>query len=294
MAIVTGALDKSPEVKITLPDHTQLPDKDGIPVRNSQEPIQSRLLTDSLQPILRRIHPDEDYFIGEDCGIYWRLTDPPLQGCKSPDWYYVPGVPHLLKGELRRSYVLWQEHAAPYLILEYASGDGSEERDRTPDQGKFWIYERRIRPAFYGIYEPDPGTIELYRLVEDHFELVPSNGNGRYSLPQLGVELGIWLGRYEEVELPWMRWWDEYGALLPTSAEIAEWQKHRAEQEKQRAEQEKQRAEQEKQRAEQEKQRAEQEKQRAEQEKQRAEQEKQRAEKLAEKLRSLGINPDEL
>ncbi len=62
----------------------------------------------------------------------------------------------------------------------------------------------------------------------------------------------------------------------------------------QRAEQEKQRAEQEKQRAEQEKQRAEQEKQRAEQEKQRAEQEKQKTELLAAKLRSLGIDPDEL
>ncbi len=46
--------------------------------------------------------------------------------------------------------------------------------------------------------------------------------------------------------------------------------------------------------AEQEKQRAEQEKQRAEQEKQRAEQEKQKTELLAAKLRSLGIDPDEL
>ncbi|MCP4353190.1 MAG: Uma2 family endonuclease [Desulfobacterales bacterium] len=43
-----------------------------------------------------------------------------------------------------------------------------------------------------------------------------------------------------------------------------------------------------------EKQRAEQEKQRAEQEKQRAGQEKQRAERLAEKLRSLGISPEEI
>ncbi len=81
----------------------------------------------------------------------------------------------------------------------------------------------------------------------------------------------------------------------------AEQEKKRAEQEKKRAEQEKKRAEQEKKRAEQaekqakqEKKRAEQEKKRAEQEKKRSEQEKQKAERLAEKLRSLGIAPEEI
>jgi Uma2 family endonuclease len=44
----------------------------------------------------------------------------------------------------------------------------------------------------------------------------------------------------------------------------------------------------------QERQRAEQERQRAEQERQRAEQERQRAERLAERLREMGINPDEI
>ena len=49
--------------------------------------------------------------------------------------------------------MLWHELIALLIVLEFVSGDGSEERDRTPWMGKFWIYEQVIRPAFYGIYE---------------------------------------------------------------------------------------------------------------------------------------------
>jgi Uma2 family endonuclease len=214
---------------LALPDHTQLPDKDGVPVRNTFEPFQSHLLTGSLGSVLRLLHPEQDYYIGHDCGIYWKLTDPPLQGCKSPDWYYVPGVPHLLNGLMRRSYVLWQELAAPYLLLEYASDDGSEERDQTPNTGKFWIYERRIRPAFFGIYEPDAARLQMHHLVEDRFELVVPNAHGRIFLPGLGVELGIWHGRFEDYDMPWLRWWDTKGNLLPAPHELAEQEHARAE-----------------------------------------------------------------
>lgn len=54
---------------------------------------------------------------------------------------------------MRRSYVLWQEHIAPLIVLEFVSGNGAEERDKTPWTRKFWIYEQVIHPAFYGIYE---------------------------------------------------------------------------------------------------------------------------------------------
>jgi Uma2 family endonuclease len=249
-----------------LPDHTQLPDKDGVPVRNSQEPWQSALLSDSLEPVLRQRYPDGNYFIGQDCGIYWRWTEPPLLGCKSPDWYLVPDVPRLLGGQVRRSYVLWQELVPPLIVLEYVSGDGSEERDQTPGEGKFWVYERRIRPAFYGIYEVDPGRVEMYHLIEDRFEQMAANEHGRYPLMSLGVELGIWQGTFANYELPWLRWWDAQGNLLPTPEEEAERQRQRAEHEHQRAEQERQRAE----------------------------QERQQAERLAAKLRALGVDPDQL
>lgn len=57
---------------------------------------------------------------------------------------------------------MWQEHIAPLIVLEFVSGDGEEERDTTPMTGKFWVYEQVIRPAFYGIYEVNKASVEVY------------------------------------------------------------------------------------------------------------------------------------
>jgi hypothetical protein len=63
------------------------------------------LLTDALEPILERLHPDGQYYIGQDCGIYWRETEPnePAEkGAEAPDWFYVPNVPPLVDGAYRK------------------------------------------------------------------------------------------------------------------------------------------------------------------------------------------------
>lgn len=218
-----------------LPDHTQLPCEDGTFVKNFQEHPQSILLTDSIRPVLDQIHPDNQYCIGQDSGIYWRITDPPQRGAESPDWFYVPNVPPSLDGQMRRSYVLWQEHIPPLIVLEFVSGNGAEERDRTPWQGKFWIYETVIRPAYYAIYEVQRSSVEVYVLTGSRYEQLEANERGHFTIPEMGVELGIWSGVYQNVELPWLRWWDNQGNLLLTGEERAEQEKERAEREKQRA-----------------------------------------------------------
>ncbi|WP_293154456.1 MULTISPECIES: Uma2 family endonuclease [unclassified Microcoleus] len=212
------------------PDHTQLPDSDGTFVKNFQELPQSILLTTSVRPILDQIHPDGQYCIGQDSGIYWRVAqppEPPEKGAEAPDWFYVPDVPPTLDGNMRRSYVMWKELIPPLIILEFVSGDGSEERDKTPRKGKFWIYERIIRPAFYAIYEVKKAQVEVYHLVEDRFELAAPNNRGHYPIAQIGVELGIWQGVYQGVELPWLRWWDDLGTLLLAAEEQAEKERQR-------------------------------------------------------------------
>jgi Uma2 family endonuclease len=267
------------ELGITsLPDHTQLPESDGTFVKNFQEHPQSILLTDSIKSTLDKFHPDGRYAIGQDCGIYWRLTEPPERGAEAPDWFYVPNVKPLINGEVRRSYVLWQEYIAPLIVLEFVTplappykrgedkekyllNNGSEERDQTPPAslvngdgkvGKFWVYEQAIRVPYYGIYEVKKGSIELYHLVDNSYQAVTANERGHYPISPLNVELGIWQGRYGNRSLPWLRWWDSEGNLLLTGEE------------------------------------------RAETERQRAEQERQRAERFAERLRELGVNPDEI
>ena len=128
------------------PDHTTLPDKDGTFVRNSFEYWQSHLLSDSILPVADRLFPQGNYFIGEDCGIYWRLTEPPDQGVKAPDWFFVPNVPRLLDGQMRRSYVLWREVVSPLLVLEYVSDNGAENAIRRPSRANSGSTRKRSDP----------------------------------------------------------------------------------------------------------------------------------------------------
>jgi Uma2 family endonuclease len=236
---------------LTLPDHTQLPDSDGTFVlakrtvgQNLQEHPQSILITDSIKPVLDKLHPDGQYCIGQDSGIYWRLTDPPEKGAEAPDWFYVPNVPPTLNGKMRRSYVLWKEYIAPLIVIEFVSGDGSEERDKTPPSqgndgkvGKFWVYEQAIRVPYYAIYEVTKAQVEVYHLLDTNYQLMTPNERGHYPIKPLGVELGIWQGLYQNADLPWLRWWDEAGNLLLTGEERAAVEKQRADVEKQKREQ---------------------------------------------------------
>ncbi len=229
------------------PDHTQLPESDGTFVKNFQEQPQSLILTDSIGLTLQRLHPDGQYCIGQDSGIYWRETEPPEKGAEAPDWFYVPNVPPKLDGLIRRSYVLWREFITPTIALEFASGDGSEERDQTPlsrtegkltKPGKFWVYERVMRIPFYGIYEVNSGKLEVYHLIEGVYQKMTPNERGHYPITPMQVELGLWQGTYQnQPEQLWLRWWDLEGNLLLIGFEEAQRQRQRADQERQKRQQ---------------------------------------------------------
>lgn len=137
-----------------------------------------------------------------------------------------------------------------------------------------------IRPAYYGIYEVKLGRIKLYELVRGRYRLVRPNEHEHFPIESLGVALGIWQGKFIDMTLPWMRWYTNEGILLPISKELAEFERHRAELAEQRAELAEEQAQQAR--------------QRAEMADQRAERATQRAATLAERLRSLGIDPDTL
>ncbi len=159
---------------------------------------------------------------------------------------------------MRRSYVLWKEFVAPLIVLEFVSGDGTEERDTTRYKGKFWVYEQAIRVPFYGIYEAKKSLMEVYQLINGRYQLMQVNERNHYPIEPMGVELGIWQGQYQNVEFPWLRWWDIQGNLLLTAEE-----------------------------------RLEQEQQELRLAQQQADRERQRAERLADQLRALGIEPEE-
>ena len=241
-----------------LPSHKDLPCEDGA-MENTFDLAQSALLKETILPVLQERHPDGRFCVVHDTAFYYRTDRMRRSTAVVPDWAYVPGLSMLLDGEPRPSFLTWQELVRPVVFLEYVSDDEGRERDRTPEEGKFWIYEQILMPSYYGLYDVLPGQLELYRLAAGGFELVGPNAAGRFPLERLGLELGVWTGDNQGVTLPWMRWYRPDGSLLPTGAELAQ-----------------------------------QERRRADQERQRADGERQRAATLAAKLRALGVDPDHI
>jgi len=243
------------------PEHTQLPESDGTFMANFLKHPQSIILTDSIVQTLQNFHPDGQYCIGQDCGIYWRETEPPEKGAVTSNWFYIPGVPPRLDGKVRRSYVFWREYRPPLIAIDLVSDNGDEERDATSlyavglpkdaKPGKFWIYQRVIRIPYYAIYEINNQKLEVYHLTDFSYHQIQPNERGHYPISPLEVELGLWQGSYlNNPEQLWLRWWDSTGNLLLMGREEA----HLAEQRAAKAEH--------------------------------------KAAKLTERLRSLGIDPD--
>jgi sRNA-binding protein len=120
-------------------------------------------------------------------------------------------------------------------------------------------------------------------------------------MPEIGLGIGYERGDYGGITRDWLYWYDENNQRYPTPSEwvqleqqqtlieIAKTKQAKAESEQARAESEQARAESEQARAESEQAKAESEQAKAE-----SEQTRKLAEKLAAKLRTLGIDPDEV
>jgi Uma2 family endonuclease len=242
-----------------LPDDFVLDDE---PVDNINQPALAAALTESLE--LAGLMP-ETAIATTNYGICATVNGKIV--VKAPDWGYVAQI-RVPKEEVKRSYTPQLQGEIPSIVMEFLSDTEGGEYSSKPTYppGKWFFYERVLKVPNYAIFEPDSGSLELYRLDQlSLYKVQTPNAEGRHWVPELSLFLGTWQGRRQNRTGWWLRWWDEAGNLLS-------WGFEKAEQERQRAEQERQRAE---------------------QERQRAEQERQRAERLAEQLRALGVDPDQ-
>lgn len=259
----------------------------------------------------------ERIFTAADLNLYYDITHP--RWYKRPDWFAVVGVPRFYSDDdLRLSYVTWQEQVNPYIVVELLSpGTADEDLGLTPPPDlnapppKWQVYEQILRIPYYVVFDRYTGHLQAFRLTEAGYAPITIL-DGRFTIPELGVGLGLWRGRFQGRVRDWLRFFDASGQWILTPVEQerertnqerlraererlrAERERLRAERERLRAEQEQNRAEQEQIRAEQEQIRAESAEQQAEQERNRAEQERLRAERLAEFLRSQGIDPEQI
>ena len=157
---------------------------------------------------------------------------------KAPDWAFIPEIA-VAREDVVRSYTPQLQGQPPLLVLEFLSNQGGQEYSikETYPPGKFFFYEQILQVPNYGIFDPETGILELYRLNENQrYVLVSANEENRFWLPEMGLFLGSWQGCRENRDGFWLRWWDEQGTLLLWGAEQVQLERQRAEEQRQRAE----------------------------------------------------------
>jgi Putative restriction endonuclease len=310
---------------VTELDISHLVIEDDTPVDNFQSAQQQRLL---VEPLYSSQALPQPFLAEANVGLFYKIKGDPIV----PDVLLSLGVQRAADYAERqnRSYFIWEFGKVPEVCIEIVSNNEGDElmlSKKSQKKGKTTTKKEvyaQIGVRYYVVFDPlrqIQGETEMNGSVlrvwsvfpEGYTEITPAEGINEIGqlvwLPMIGLSLNLWEGQFEEeVTRLWLRWCDRSGQVIPTGAEgketerqraeterqRAEAESQRAEAESQRAETERQRAEAESQRAEAESQRAETERQRAEAESQRAETERQRAERLAERLRELNIDPDEI
>jgi Uma2 family endonuclease len=213
-----------------LPDDYVLPDE---PVDNINQPPLAAALTESLE-ISGRL--PENALAPTNYGICATLNGKIV--IKAPDWTYVPSI-RVAREEVKRSYTPQLQGDMPVIVIEFISDtDGTEYSIKpTYPPGKWFFYERILKVPNYLIFEPDSGSLEVYRLDDTgQYSLQTADENNHHQIAEMNLYLGVWQGTRENRTGYWLRWWDEQGELLLWGSELAEQERQRTEQERQRAE----------------------------------------------------------
>ncbi|NEP76553.1 Uma2 family endonuclease [Okeania sp. SIO2G5] len=243
------------------------PDSDGHPMADNTKQFRWIVTIKENLEIVFAEHPD--VFVAGD--LLWYPVEGNNKLRLAPDAMVAFGRP---KGD-RGSYRQWQEdNIAPQVVFEILS-PGNRKGEM---ENKFEFYERYGVEEYY-IYDPD--NIKLKGYCRQHSELVSIDEMNGWVSPRLNIRFVM---KETELEI-----YQPDGRKFLTFLELEE----QAKGAEQRAVSAEQRAVSAEQRAVSAEHRAEQEKQRAVSAEHRAEQEKQRAERLAERLRQMGLDPDD-
>jgi Uma2 family endonuclease len=190
-----------------LPSAEDLLDSDETPVDNELQDLIPHL----LKAILALIWSERrDWFFGVDMGIYYAPDEPAIV----PDGFLSMGVPRIIDSDLRPSYVLWEEHKPPILVLEVVSQTRRGEYTTKKD------FYATIGILYYVIYNPfrkRKPVLEVYRLNNGEYELLEGKP---IWLSEVGLGIGRETGIYQGIEREWLYWYDEQGKRYLTPEEI--------------------------------------------------------------------------
>ena len=218
------ALAMEPVVIDQRPDISHIITEDDEPVDNLFSAKQQRLL---VEPLYTSWQPDRLFVADANVGVFGTPHDPPVV----PDMFLSLDVEIAENwyAKEHRTYFIWEFGKAPDVVIEIVSNKKGGELSR-----KLRTYTR-LRIWYYVVYDPQlllqDRPLQIYELRLDRYVPITES-----SLAPLGLQLTLWQGVYETREGEWLRWCDAQGNLLPTGAERAAQEQHRANREQQRAE----------------------------------------------------------
>jgi Uma2 family endonuclease len=273
----------NPEEQVTELDISHLVIEDDTPVDNFQSAQQQRLLVEPLYSSKALPIP---FLADANVGLFYKLKGDPIV----PDMLLSLGVqrPDDFSQRQNRSYFTWEFGKDPEVCIEIVSnaeGDELALSKKSQQKGKTRAKKdlyAQIGIPYYVVFDPlrqiqgkaemNGALLRVWTISPDGYtELTDAEGITSIAqsvwLNAIGLGLTLWEEQFEEeVTRLWLRWCDREGQVIPTGAERAEAESQRAEVESQGKEVERLRAE----------------------------AESQRADRLADRLRSMGINPDEI
>ncbi|MGB8699259.1 MAG: Uma2 family endonuclease [Thermosynechococcaceae cyanobacterium] len=204
-----------------LPTEEDLPETDHRPVDNELQLLIPTLLRSTLALAWA---DRSDWFLGANLGIYYD----PDETAICPDAFLVLGVPRYRPKGLRLSYVLWQEqYTVPLWVLEIVSQTpGSEYTEKMRKYAEMGV-------LYYTIYNPhhwrrdrhDP--LEVYQLQSGQY--VRRLGNPVW-LPEIGLGIGVESGEQDGRTQDWLYWYHQEGDRYPVPEDIIRQQQQQAEQ----------------------------------------------------------------
>ncbi|UIE36804.1 Uma2 family endonuclease [Leptodesmis sichuanensis] len=262
--------------EIVRPDISHLVLEDGVPVDNFQSEKQQRLLVEPLysSPVI-----PPPFIAAANVGIFYSINQDGI----APDVFLSLGVqmPDNWVERHNRSYLVWEFGKVPEVAIEVVSNrKGNELGSKKETYARMKVDYYVVFDPLRQLQQPDEMNGSLLKIwalsAGRYIELTPAEGlsvGEPIYLDTVNLGLTLWEGEFEMVPGIWLRWCDRAGIVIPTGAEARAIEQQRADQERQRAEQAQQQAE---------------------QAQQQAEQERQRAERLADRLRAMGIDPDDV
>ncbi|MBD2170950.1 Uma2 family endonuclease [Anabaena sp. FACHB-709] len=190
-----------------LPSSEELPNSDDTPVDNELQD----LIPSLLKSTLALVWSDRwDWYFGVNMGIYYDPNKPAIV----PDGFLSIEVKRFIDGDLRLSYVLWEEQKPPVLVVEVASpkhlGEYSSKKE---------LYAQELGILYYVVYNPfrrKKSPLEVYQLEDGEYVLM--SGDPIW-LPEIGLGIGRERGIYQGIAREWLYWYNEKGERLLTPEE---------------------------------------------------------------------------